>query len=46
MDHSLANIKADVYDKCQLEISVFDIEQESKEYVACRLELKGLNSIS
>ncbi|GAA0739223.1 MepB family protein [Gaetbulibacter jejuensis] len=39
-------IKAEVYDKCLLEISDFKIESESKEYNACTFKLNELNIIS
>lgn len=46
MDTNLAQIKAEVYKKCGLEISNLTIEPESKEYGACRFELNGLNIVS
>jgi len=46
MDTNLHQIKAEVYDKCSLEISGFKRELESKEYAACRFELNGLSIIS
>ena len=46
MDSNLTQIISEVYDKCKLGISRFKIEQESKEYGACRYELNGINIIS
>ncbi len=46
MDKNLNQIKAEVYDKCALEITEFETEPESKEYNACRFKLNGLNVIS
>lgn len=41
MDNILNKINAEVYEKCGLKISEFQIETESKEYDACRFELNG-----
>lgn len=46
MDKNLKQIKTEIYDKCSLEISDFEIETESKEYDACRFQLNGLNILS
>lgn len=46
MNTNLNQIKAKVYNKCALEITVFEPEPESKEYDACRFKLNGLNIIS
>jgi len=46
MDNNLNRIKTEVYDKCALEISDFELEPESKEYDACRFELSGRRIIS
>lgn len=46
MHPNLTRIKTVVYDKCQLEISEFKTEPESKEYDACRFKLNGLNAAS
>lgn len=46
MDNNLKQIKREVYSKCALEISDFKLEPESKEYDACRFELKGRNIVS
>jgi len=46
MDKNLNQIKAQVYNKCELEITEFEPEPESKEYDACRFKLSGLNVIS
>lgn len=46
MDKNLNQIKAEIYDKCSLEISDFKTETESKEYNACRFKLNGLNILS
>ncbi|MDY3318282.1 MepB family protein [Riemerella anatipestifer] len=46
MDKNLKQIKTEIYDKCSLEISDFQIETESKEYDACRFQLNGLNILS
>ena len=41
MNHLLQKIRAEVYDKCSLKMSDFEIEAESKEYNACRFGLNG-----
>ena len=46
MDSNLPQIIHEVYNKCALEVSKFKLEQESKEYDACRFQLNGLNIIS
>ncbi len=46
MDNNLSQINTEVYEKCGLKISNFQIETESKEYNACRFELNGLTIIS
>lgn len=46
MNNQLKLIKIAIYDKCELHISNFRKEIESKEYDACRFELNGLNIIS
>ena len=46
MNASLTQIKKLIYDKCDLQISFFKNERESKEYDACRYELNGLKIIS
>tara|TARA_R110001583_G_scaffold16737_3_gene68478 strand:- start:21197 stop:21697 length:501 start_codon:yes stop_codon:yes gene_type:complete len=46
MDSNLNIIKTEIYDKCELVVSGFITETESKEYAACRFELNGLNIIS
>lgn len=46
MDRNLNEIKRNVYDKCNFNISNFLFESESKEYEACRFELNELKIIS
>lgn len=46
MDSNLNQIKTEVYEKCGLKMSDFQIEMESKEYDACRFELNGRKIIS
>lgn len=46
MDNNLNRIKTEVYEKCGLKISDFQLETESKEYDACRFELNGRKIIS
>lgn len=41
MNSILGEIKKEVYDKCNLKISEYKIEKESKEYGACRFVLNG-----
>ena len=41
MDYYLNQIKTKVYRSCSLEILNFRLEQESREYAACRFELNG-----
>ncbi len=43
MDKNLKQIKAEIYDRCNLEVSNFKIEVESKEYDACQFELNSRN---
>ena len=38
---NLNQIKEEVYDKCAVKISDFQLESESKEYDACRFQLNG-----
>jgi len=42
----LTYIRETVYDNCSLEITNLKIEEEGKEYRACKFELNGLNIIS
>jgi hypothetical protein len=46
MDNNLNRIKTEIYEKCGLKISDFQLETESKEYDACRFELNGRKIIS
>lgn len=46
MNINLNQIKTEIYDKCELEISDFNTEPESKEYEACRFKLNRLNIVS
>ncbi|MCG8326604.1 MAG: MepB family protein [Chitinophagales bacterium] len=46
MDHVFKDIINQIYDKCDLRVSEFREELESKEYNACRFKLNGLNIIS
>ncbi|MEQ8447907.1 MAG: MepB family protein [Balneola sp.] len=46
MDHTLTQIKTKVYDPCELEISGFRFEKESKEYDASQFELNELQIIN
>lgn len=46
MDRILTQIKTKVYDPCELEISGFRFENESKEYNASQFELNGLKIIN
>jgi len=46
LNHSLNQINTEVYEKCDLKISNFQPEIESKEYDASRFELNGLCIIS
>lgn len=46
MDKNLNQIKTDVYNKCSLEISNFELEPESSDYDACRFDLGGRKIIS
>ncbi|PQJ33215.1 MepB family protein [Nonlabens arenilitoris] len=46
MDDNLNKINNEVYTKCGLKISDFQIEHESKEYNACRFDLNGQKIIS
>jgi len=45
MTIELLEIKKEVYDKCELQISEFEYESESTEYIACSFKLNGLNII-
>lgn len=46
MDNNLNRIKTEIYEKCGLKITDFQIETESEEYDACRFELNGCKIIS
>ncbi len=46
MDNNLNQIKTEIYDKCNFEMSSLKPEAESKEYAACRFELNGLLVLS
>ena len=46
MNNSLKQIKTQIYDQCDLEISAFQLELESTEYNACQFDLNGLNIVS
>ncbi len=46
MNYPLNQINTEVYEKCDLKISNFQSELESKEYAACRFKLNGLCVIS
>ncbi len=46
MDKNLKQIKTKIYDRCSFEISDFKLEQESKEYDACRFNLNGSRVVS
>ena len=46
MDKNLNQIKMEIYDKCSLKISDYNIEAEGKEYNACRFHLNGLKILS
>ncbi len=46
MNINLNHLRTEVYDKCAFEISDFKLEQESKEYDACRFKLNERNIIS
>lgn len=46
MDTNLNQINIEVYEKCGLKISDFLLEEESKEYNACRFQLNGQKIIS
>jgi len=45
MNDSLKSIKREIYDKCRFIISEFRIEDESKEYAACRFKLEGMKIV-
>ena len=46
MNKNLTQINTEVYERCALKISDFQLETESKEYDACRFELNGQKIIS
>jgi len=46
VDKNLNQINAEVYEKCALMISNFQLEPESKKYDACRFKLNGQQIIS
>ncbi len=46
MNTNLNQIKNEVYDTCDFQISNFKLEPESKAYDACRFELNGQSIIS
>ncbi|MGJ8734864.1 MAG: MepB family protein, partial [Cellulophaga sp.] len=46
MNNQLSLIKTKIYDKCKLTITNFILEEESKEYDACRFLLSGRVIIS
>jgi hypothetical protein len=45
MIKKFSKIKSQIYDKCSLEVSDFNLESESKEYEASHFKLNGLNVI-
>lgn len=45
MDKNLKQIKEQIYDKCALKISNFQLELESKAYDACQFKLNRLNIV-
>ncbi len=45
MNSNLNKIKAEIYDKCSLQISNFKTESESKEYDACQFSLNKMKII-
>ena len=45
LDKLLKHIESEVYSNCGLEISHIEVEQESKEYQACRFKLNELNIV-
>ena len=46
MNKNLTQINTEVYERCALKISDFQLETERKEYDACRFELNGQKIIS
>ncbi len=46
MDNNLLQVKSQVYDRCSLEISNFEIELEGSDYYACRFKLNEFNILS
>lgn len=46
MNTNLIQINKEVYKKCNLKISNFQLEAESKEYDACRFDLNNLRVVS
>ena len=46
MDQNLTQIKKEIYDRCNLKISEFKTELESKEYDACQFKLNDLHILS
>lgn len=46
MNFLLDHIKVNIYDRCELQVSNYRLESESKEYAACRFDLNGLHIIS
>ena len=46
MDQNLTQIKKEIYDRCNLKMSEFKTELESKEYDASQFKLNGLNILS
>ncbi|WP_445721936.1 MepB family protein [Flavobacterium sp.] len=45
MDNTLKRIQEEIYTKCNLQITNFEAEKESKEYGACRFLLNNLNIV-
>ncbi|HLW14463.1 MAG TPA: MepB family protein [Flavobacteriaceae bacterium] len=46
MNVNLKQIETEIYSKCRLKISGFQLEPESKEYDACRFDLNGRKIVS
>ncbi|WP_310991580.1 MepB family protein [Aequorivita marina] len=46
MDKNLNRIKAEIFDKCALNVSNFKTETEGKEYNACQFRLNEMNVLS